>query len=75
MRKKKKYTVSAYIIVAIVRRDVPLIQITMVCHRIPRPSGVVGDPAYIIPVVPGTRIVHHVVWVDLEGANSVRRYG
>ena len=53
--------VLAYIVVAIVRCDVFLIQIAMMGHCIPRPSGVVGDSTYIIPVVPGARIVHQVV--------------
>ena len=71
MRAKKGYPVLTYIVMAIVGRDVPLIQIAMVCHCVPSPSGVVGDSTYIIPVVSGTRIVYHVVWVDLEGADSI----
>ena len=61
MGEKKRYPLKAYIVVAIVRGNVFLAQIAMVCHRIPGPSGVVRDPTYIIPVVSGARIVHHVV--------------
>ena len=71
MRKKKRYVVPTYIVVAIVRRDVFLVQFAVMCHCVPGPSGVVGDSTYIIPVVSGTRIVYHVVWVDLEGADSI----
>ena len=67
MREKRRYAVLAHIVVAIVRGDVFLVQIAMVCHRIPRPSGVASDPAYIIPVIPGARVVHHVVWVRFRG--------
>ena len=56
-----KIVVLAYIVMAIVGRDVSLVQIAMVCHCIPSPSGVFSDPTYIIPVVSRTRIVHHVV--------------
>ena len=58
---KKRYPLQAYIVVAIIRGNVFLAQIAVVCHRIPGPSGVVRDPTYIIPVVSGARIVHHVV--------------
>ena len=71
MREKKRYPVLIYIVMAIVGRDVPLIQVAMVCHRVPGPSGVLSYLAYIIPVVSGTRIVYHIVWVDLEGADSI----
>ena len=56
-----KIVILAYIVMAIVGCDVSLVQIAMVCHCIPSPSGVFSDPTHIIPVVSRTRIVHHVV--------------
>jgi len=49
------------IIVAIVRRDVSLVQITIGCHCVPGPSGVFSDSADVIPVVSGTGVVSHVI--------------
>ena len=61
MEDEWRFALPAYIIMAIARWDVFLVQITVVFHRVPGPSGVISDPAYIIPVISGTCIVHHVV--------------
>ena len=56
---------------AIIWRDVFLVQIAVRCHRVPGPCRVPGDPADVIPVISGTRIVHHSIWAGLEGGNRV----
>ena len=53
----------AYVVVSIIRRDIFLVQVAVRCHRVPAPTGVLSDPVDVIPVISGTRIVHHVVWV------------
>ena len=56
---------------AIVRWNVFLVQIAIMCHRVPGPSRIPSGSTDPIPVVSGTRIIQHVVWVDLAGVNSV----
>ena len=61
----------AYVVMTIVRWDVFLVQIAIMCHRVPGPSGVPSNSANVVPVVSGTCIVHHGVWVDTAVVNSV----
>ena len=68
---KGKFPFPAYIVVAIVRCDIFLVQITIMCHRVPAPRGIPGNAADMIPVTSGTGIVDHVVWADLGGMNEV----
>ena len=53
--------IPVYIVMVVVRCDIFLVQIAIMCHRIPCPSRVSSDPAYVVPVVSGTRIVYHAV--------------
>jgi len=56
---------------AIVRGDILLVQVAIRRHCVPGPSGIFSDSVYMIPVIPGARIVHHIVWVGLRGVNNV----
>ena len=71
MRKKRRYVVPTYIVVAIVWWDVLLVHIAIMCHRIPGPGRVSSDSTYMIPVISRTCIVYHVVWAGLEDVSGV----
>ena len=71
MEKKRKIPPPAYVVMAIVWSHVFLVQVAIRCHCVPGPSGIPSDSAYMIPVVFGTCIVHHVVWEGLGGVSSV----
>ena len=68
---KRGYIRLAYIVMAIVRWDVLLVHIAIMCHRVPGPGRVSSYSTYMIPVISRTCIVYHVVWADLEDVNGV----
>ena len=71
MEENRRTLLLAHIVVAIVRCDVLLVQIAIRCHRVPGPGRVPGDSVHVIPVISGTRIVHHAIWVGVKSVNKV----
>ena len=69
--KRRGHLLLAYIVVAIVRWDVLLVHIAIMCHRVPGPGRVSSDSTYMIPVISRTCIVYHVVWAGSENVNGV----
>ena len=55
---------------AVVRCDVFLVPIAIRRHCVPGPGGVPSDSVDVIPVILGTCIVYHVIWVDSEDENG-----
>jgi len=57
----------AHIIVAIVWWDVFLVQIPVLRHRVPCPIRIASDFTDVIPVIFGPSVIHHTVWIGLDG--------
>ena len=72
MEENRRALLPAYIVVAIVRRDVFLVHIAIGCHRVPGPGRVPSDSVYVVPVISGACIVHHVIWMGVKSVNRVR---
>ena len=73
MRKgeKRKCPLLTYIVMTIIRCDVFLVQVAIRRHRIPGPSRVPSNSTDVIPVIFGTCVVYHIIWVGLEGVSGL----